>query len=123
MHNVKKENETLYRKIILPKGTPHKKRKKNLLIYIDIFLKRYNNLLPLYPNSKEITESMGAVMCLWDKFDIDRSDKNTICYVLGDGRTPRTGALISVSSCFHVCSIDPLINLDHNNFVDRLFVY
>src|SRR5690349_3207328 len=93
------------------------KRQRYKLAYVDWFLKKHLNLLPLFMTtgfpSKEITETMAAVNALFhnSSFDVDRKDGDIICYVIGDGRTPRTAAVIAQSSNFKVWSIDPLLKI------------
>ena len=65
--------------------------------------------LGIFPNAKEITESFAAWNAvrrhLWKRgFS---PDKNLNCYVIGDGTTPRTAALVAFISNFYVFSIDP----------------
>lgn len=95
----------------VPKGTPFKRRKLNQHLYVDYFLNNHRSLLPLFPSakSKEISETMGAVNCLYYRLKVNRSCKETICYVLGDGTAPRTGATFAISSSFTVFSIDPAL--------------
>lgn len=100
------------------------RRDKNQLLYIDYFLRKHPDLLHLYPNSKEITESVGSAMALWYKVDkVDRSDENTQVYVLGDGKTPMTGALISQDSRFNVVSIDPRLVKKEYPDIPRLKIF
>jgi hypothetical protein len=91
------------------KRDQNKRGQKNQLQHIDVFLNNYSQLLPLFPNAKEITETMGILNCLYHKIPIkiNRKNPNIVCYVLGDGCTPRTGATTAISSNFKVYSIDP----------------
>ena len=98
------------------------KRKMNVPISVDIpfstrwidgfiALKCATDLLALYPNAKEITESM-AVFGALRKFKPDYPailyDPTVICLCPGDGRQPRTAALAAFRSCWSVVSIDPI---------------
>jgi hypothetical protein len=120
--------ETLVSLRNVPKGTPFRKRHQNILSYVDVFLHKYSDLLPLFAltraTTKEITESMGAVQCLWynPQFEVDRHNKNITCYVLGDGNTPRTASIIAKSSNIKVWSIDPKLKIKKRQeaVVDRI---
>lgn len=108
--------------IIIAKNTPHKKTIKNQLLYIDIFMHNYSKVFSLFPNAKEITESVGILECLYHKIKVDRSSISTVCYVLGDGTTPKTGAIVAISSKFQVHSIDPKIKVKQSVYIPRLFI-
>lgn len=61
---------------------------------------------------KEMTESMGiyaALTKVFEKGDF-KQPHNLIC--IGDGTTPRTGALIAHLTKWRVWSIDPIMRLD-----------
>lgn len=67
--------------------------------------------LKVFPNLKEITESFAAFAAIQDNLVgrfFDRSDDIDV-YVVGDGHTPRTGALIACLTKWNVYSIDPLM--------------
>ena len=63
----------------------------------------------LFPNAKEITESFAAYHAvknlLNDTSELGNPNINVIC--VGDGRTPRTGAVFAYRSRWSVWSIDP----------------
>lgn len=64
--------------------------------------------LGLYPNAKEITESIGgyrAAKALVGSNLLSSPDVTAIC--VGDGSTPRTAAMIAFRSNWQVISIDP----------------
>lgn len=69
--------------------------------------------LRLYPNPKEITESMAAFDAVRQYvmkpagFEYDDPDVAIVC--VGDGCTPRTGALFAMRSNWSVISIDPAL--------------
>ena len=67
---------------------------------------RYRN------GAKEVTESWGMLEAAW-KFqpDID----NCTIVVVGDGCSPRTGALFAYFTKANVISVDPNFNIDHWN--------
>src|SRR6188474_1758259 len=46
----------------------------------------------VFPNAKEITESMAAVRALWRNARVDRHDPRVAAICVGDGVTPRTAA-------------------------------
>lgn len=109
----------------IPKGTYRRKKKRNKNSHVDIFLNNYSNILSLFPvnKCKEISESMSAHDCLYYIIGVNRSSPDTYCYVLGDGTSPRTAALIAISSKFKVFSIDPLLTSRWNNYMDRLTLF
>lgn len=80
--------------------------------YIDEFISlRTASLLldlKLFPNGKEITESMAAKAAIRKSMFAKRlADRAIDCFVVGDGHVPRTGALIATTSAWSVTSIDP----------------
>lgn len=81
--------------------------------YLNRFFKM--NTAPLlmsakvFPNIKEITESVGAFVAIQDHLIdkcVSRTDEVDV-YVIGDGHSPRTGALIACLTKWNVKSIDP----------------
>lgn len=85
--------------------------------YIDQFIKSKNSikLLGIFPNAKEITESITAYNALKKYFHyqnrVSFKDKNIICLCPGDGSTPRTGSLIATHTAWTVYSIDPKLKI------------
>ena len=72
--------------------------------FVDLFR------IGVFPNAKEITESMATYNAVrthvWgDVFDIKRRDVDVL--IVGDGRSPRTGALFAMLSKWRIFSIDP----------------
>lgn len=61
----------------------------------------------LYPNAKEITESCAAFEAARNKLGLDTQDRRTMVLCVGDGSTPRTGAMFAVRSAWSVVSVDP----------------
>ena len=64
----------------------------------------------LFPNMKEITESMAAVSAAhrWaPRLGLSLSDPSVSVAVVGDGSTPRTAALAAYRSAWECHSIDP----------------
>ena len=75
----------------------------------------------LFPNGKEITESMGAYYALKflaNKINI-RLDNTCLAVCVGDGSTPRTGGLLAFRTKIDCLSIDPNLR-DFNWEIDRL---
>lgn len=64
--------------------------------------------LKLYPNVKEFTESAAAYAAAHRfPLNLDRADPSVHVFCVGDGCTPRTGALFAFRSTWGVTSIDP----------------
>jgi len=64
----------------------------------------------IFPNIKEITESMGAFVAIHEhliKNGIDRNSDKVDVYAIGDGHSPRTAALIACLTKWNCISIDP----------------
>lgn len=60
--------------------------------------------------NKEVTESMSVVSTVLahaERRGISRKDGAVSCLVVGDGTTPRTGALVALSTGWQVTSVDP----------------
>lgn len=75
----------------------------------------------LFPNLKEVTESIGMYEATLINLDLDLKDTNTAIVVIGDGHTPRTAAMFAFRSALDCYSIDP--NLREKNWnVKRLTV-
>lgn len=85
--------------------------------YIDeiMRLECFKDLLRLgaFPNSKEVTETMAAWRAvrkyLW-RDGVHPSLPDVDVVVVGDGSTPRTGALFAMLSRWRVWSIDPALS-------------
>lgn len=101
---------------------PPPRSRSNQLAYIDRFLRMDSaplllsvKLFPRHALLKEITESVAMLDTLLRHFgsilrDRSVSPENTLCVVIGDGVTPRTGALLAclLPSC-EVVSLDPMM--------------
>jgi len=63
----------------------------------------------LFPNAKEWTESVGAYRAAGLKLRCvaELSDGAVTAFVVGDGSTPRTGAMLACRTAWTVHSIDP----------------
>lgn len=93
--------------------------KKPSLVYLDLALrlKCFPEMLRLgiFPNAKEVTESMSMFAALRKSLqmlglaDKDLSDPSGRVLVVGDGRTPRTGAMVAMRSKWSVLSVDPAL--------------
>ena len=88
------------------------------LKYIDNFLnlKAASEMqrMKLFPNAKEITESIGcfnAVMKMLGGMETNACRSDLTCIIVGDGSTPRTGALFAYRTRWTVISYDP--NIKH----------
>lgn len=76
----------------------------------------------VFPNIKEITESFGAFTAIYDNFNLDRKSNNIDVFVVGDGHSPRTGALIACLTNWNIKSIDPVMKIKNWGF-KRLEVF
>jgi len=66
--------------------------------------------LKLFPNAKEITESMGAYNAVRNHLKhFDFADPKITLVCVGDGSTPRTAALFAFRSAWTCYSVDPKI--------------
>jgi hypothetical protein len=78
--------------------------------------------LNLFPNAKELTESMGMYNAIRHAKLKLSGDYN--CIVVGDGHTPRTGALVAMRTNYDCYSIDPLMRLKYKwQNINRLNIY
>lgn len=97
--------------------------------YFDEFmgLKCAPDILKLkwFPNAKEITESFGAYAAVREHLPhLKLSDPSITCYVIGDGKYPRTGATFALRSKWQVVSVDPQAAIIGSNHpIQRLKVY
>ena len=72
---------------------------------------------------KELSESISAFDAVWRvsrQLGLAQNDPSVSVLVVGDGTTPRTGALIARSSAWQVTSIDPLLKRNGPYPVKRL---
>lgn len=82
----------------------------------------------LFPNIKEITESMSMFyavtdnVLIWDK-SISRSMEEVEIFVIGDGVVPRTAGLFAFMSKAVTHSIDPKMRNRNYNGIKRLTTY
>ena len=114
------------------KSSQHVKDDKNkhLFRYIDEFLslKCVTDLInhKIYPDAKEITESMSILNALRKYFhssskdlqkhkDYNFANKNVTAIIIGDGSTPRIASLLCfVTKWNNIYSIDPQLKINKN---------
>jgi hypothetical protein len=80
-----------------------------------IGLKCAPDLIGLFPNAKEITESMACFGALRRmKIGIPElyGDPDVVCLVPGDGHKPRTGAVVACRTKWTVHSVDPVLRVE-----------
>ncbi len=82
----------------------------NLNCHIDV-LQVFNNYKKIKNIHKEITESYSCYKCLVDVLKIDDQSKTKV-YVVGDGKYPRTGSMLSFRTKWDIESIDPEANVE-----------
>ena len=77
--------------------------------------------LKIYPNLKEVSEAEAMRYALVRKLKLEEGSAGTLAVVVGDGRTPRLGALLAYTTNWKVVSIDPILKDDiRYNLIDRL---
>ena len=77
--------------------------------------------LGLFPNAKEWTESCGVYHAARNFLEIPFKNPNIGLVSVGDGVSPRTGALFAFRSAWTCYSIDPNMRMDKKYDIDRLF--
>jgi len=103
--------------------------RKNSIVYLDEFvkLKCAPDLLAwkVFPNAKEITESMAAYGAVRKHFHRLLSSEETLGVFVGDGQTPRTGALFAYRTPWTCHSVDPDLEKkkDKFNHIERLTIF
>jgi hypothetical protein len=60
----------------------------------------------LYPNAKEVTEAYSCFDAT-SKLKLPWGDSSRLAVVVGDGSTPRLGAMVAMRTAWTVASIDP----------------
>jgi len=64
----------------------------------------------IFPNAKEITESMACYSAADERLGFKFADPGTLCVVVGDGATPRTAALFATRTKWRrIVSVDPAL--------------
>jgi len=61
----------------------------------------------VFPNAKEITESMAMYHAVKNYVPFDLHDEEINLVVVGDGKSPRTAALFAVMTKWTCYSVDP----------------
>ena len=67
----------------------------------------------LFPNMQEISESMACLAAVTEQLADGQpllADSDVVAIVIGDGRTPRTAALLAMRTRWTVVSIDPALH-------------
>lgn len=88
------------------------------------------NLVPFFKGckkraAKEVTESF-AMLYATDLLPVDRTDPDVRCVIVGDGRFPRTGAVLAFMTKWYIYSIDPNFSdeaVQLSRAVSRLYTY
>lgn len=68
-----------------------------------------DKLVGLFPNAKEVTESVAAFHAVNTHLAPSRSTRSVWAVVVGDGHSPRTGAYVALSTNWEVVSVDPVL--------------
>lgn len=99
------------------------------LSYIDHFIKLKSAPkmleLDLFPNAKEISESMSAYYAVGNNLqsigtEYKDPDINLVC--VGDGARPRTATLFAMCTKWNCISVDPEMNIQKKYDIKRLEV-
>ena len=80
----------------------------------------------LFPNAKEISESVGLWRAATKHFELDTQSFGITCLCVGDGCSPRLGVLCAFFTKWHVLSIDPELHtkyIPQIKDVDRFFCF
>jgi len=80
-------------------------------------------LAKVYPNAKEITEAMGMFHAAIPYGELKLCGVPHTAVVVGDGHTPRLGALLAFRTNWNVYSVDPEMRVDkYANAFKRLVI-
>ena len=63
--------------------------------------------LGIYPDVKEVSEAEAIRHAMVKRLRMKEGNSDTVAIVVGDGRTPRVGALLAFTTAWTVYSIDP----------------
>ena len=75
----------------------------------------------IFPNGKEITESMAVYNFIRNKQDwFELNDPEVVVIAVGDGCTPRTAAMFAFRSAWQCYSVDPNMKWKNRGRVKRL---
>ncbi len=113
---------------IISETEQHYTIKKPSLRYLDLFVKMKcaPDLLAagLFPNAKEITESMAMLHAVKKYIKIDLNNKTVNLVVIGDGSTPRTAALFAFMTSWICTSVDPALKPSKDICkIERLYLH
>lgn len=110
----------------------HDKINKYLAEYIKLKCCPDLSMNKMWPNAKEITESMGAFSAVRNYVFTEEDSKERDQHLkrkdikllsVGDGRTPRTAALFALRTKWDCYSIDPQLNTEKTWPYKRLHLY
>ena len=75
----------------------------------------------LFPNAQEITESMACLETIRERLpEVKFTSDDVVVVVIGDGRSPRTAALMALRTRWNVLSIDPALHgLEQTGITER----
>jgi hypothetical protein len=68
--------------------------------------------LNIYPNVKEISEASSITRFLHKQYRPWTKYNDVLLVVIGDGASPRLGAMVAFHTAWNVVSIDPLLNME-----------
>ena len=79
----------------------------------------------IYPNAKELTESMAAYDVARNKVPVfDLGDPEVTMIAVADGRSPRTAAMFAFRTAWQCASVDPNLKVKESyNRIRRLTLY
>ena len=65
--------------------------------------------LGIYPDVKEVSEAESVRHAMVRRLRMNEGSSKTVAIIVGDGRTPRVGALLAFTTAWEVYSIDPAL--------------
>lgn len=74
----------------------------------------------VFPNKKEWSEAAGMLDAAKNFSTFSFSDKNVLCVCVGDGQTPRCGAMFAWNTSWNVHSVDPKMRKNEQARLSRL---
>lgn len=90
--------------------------------HLNAFIKQYNRAADMlvsgiFPNAKEITESMAVLFAVRRHFKAwSRSNERITLVAVGDGCRPRTAALMAFNTAWTCYSVDPRMRVLEYSF-------
>lgn len=92
-----------------------KEEKNNALTHVGLLLEppiAKFNCHKVWKCMKEFTECVASFQSVFHILDQKiRSDKNVVCYCLGDGTRPQSAVMVAQLTAWRVYSIDPVLNI------------